>query len=68
MLESRIFAGATQKLPSSEKLNISTWSYGMEGHAKKCVERYCALVTKQLNNFTKYQLHVLMTINSKKKN
>ena len=22
---------------------ISSWSYDMEGHAKKCVERYCEL-------------------------
>ena len=28
-------------LPSSETPKISTWSYDMEGHAKKCVERYC---------------------------
>ena len=26
MFESRMFAGATEKLPSSEKLNISSWS------------------------------------------
>ena len=25
--------------------NISTWSYDMEGHAKKCVERYCELAS-----------------------
>ena len=39
----------------------------MEGHAKKCAERYCEL-PKLLNNFTKYQLHALMNINSKQKN
>ena len=45
MFESRISAGAKEKLPSSEKLgaNISSWSYDLEGHAKKCVERYCEL-------------------------
>ena len=37
MLESRISAGATKKLPSSETPNISPWSYDMEGHDKKCV-------------------------------
>ena len=33
MLESRISAGATEKLPYSENLSISSWSYDMEGHA-----------------------------------
>ena len=40
MFESRISAGATEKLPCSENLSISSWPYDMEGHAKKCVERY----------------------------
>ena len=39
MFESRISALATEKLPSSNKLNISTWSYDMECRAKKCVDR-----------------------------
>ena len=53
MFESRITAGATEKLPSTGKLgaSISSWSYHMEGHAKKCVERYCGL--EQLNSFSK---------------
>ena len=57
MFESKISAGATEKLPYSEKLgaNISSWSYDMEGHAKKCVEEYCELANKQLNNYTKSQ-------------
>ena len=46
MFESRIYAGATEKLPCSENLRISSWSYDMEGHAKKCVERYCELANK----------------------
>ena len=53
MFESRISAGATEKLPCSENLSISSWSYDMEGHAKKCVERYCELAnqtTQQLYN------------------
>ena len=41
MFEPRISAGATEKLPCLDKLSISAWSYDMEGHAKKCVERYC---------------------------
>ena len=51
MFESRISAGAKEKLPTwaSGKLDaetISSWSYDMEGHAKKCVERYCELAHK----------------------
>ena len=58
MFESRISAGALEKLPVSEKsdANISSWSYDMEGHAKKCVERYCELVNK-----TTQQLHKVAT-------
>ena len=52
MCESRISAGATEKLPCSENLCISSWSYDMEGHAKKCVERY-----GELANRTTQQLH-----------
>ena len=46
MFESRISAGATEKLPCSENLRISSWSYDMEGHAKKCVEQYCESANK----------------------
>ena len=48
MFESRISAGAIEKLPCSGKLgaNISSLSCDMEGHAKKCVERYCELANK----------------------
>ena len=47
MFASRISAGA-KKLPITGKLgaNISSWSYDMEGHAKKYVERYCELANK----------------------
>ena len=41
MFESRISEGGTEKLPFAQNLRISSWSYHMEGHAKKCVERYC---------------------------
>ena len=64
MFESRIPAGANEKLPRSENIGISLWSYDMENHAKKCVERR----TKRLNNSTMYLLHALTTIISKKKN
>ena len=46
MFESRISEGATEKLQCSENLRISSWSYDMEGNAKKCVERYCELANK----------------------
>ena len=46
IFESRISAGTTEKLPCSENLRISSWSYDMESHAKKCVERYCELTNK----------------------
>ena len=40
MFESRISAGGLEKLPFPQNLRISSWSYDMAGHAKKCVERY----------------------------
>ena len=48
MFESTISAGAIEKQPCTGKpdANISSWSYDMEGHAKKCVERYCELANK----------------------
>ena len=51
MFESRIFAGAKEKLPTRasgepEAETKSSWSYGMEGHANKCVEKYCELAKK----------------------
>ena len=46
MCESRISSGATEKLPCWENLYISSWSNDTEGHAKKCVERYCKLANK----------------------
>ena len=46
MFESRISAGGAEKLPFSQNFRISSCSYDMEGHAKKCVERYCELANK----------------------
>ena len=46
MFESRISAGRVDKLPFTQNLRISSWSYDMAGHAKKCVERYCELANK----------------------
>ena len=57
MFESRISARRVEKLPCSENLSISSWSYNMEGHAKKCVERYCELANK-----TTQQLYKVSTL------
>ena len=52
MFESRISAGAMDKLqeakaPEKRETNtISSWSYDMEDHVKKCVETYCELAKK----------------------
>ena len=46
MFESRISAGGTEKLSPPQNLRISSWSYDKEGHAKKCVERYCESANK----------------------
>ena len=40
IFESLISAGRVEKLPFPQNLRISSWSYDMDGHAKKCVERY----------------------------
>ena len=56
MFESRISAGGTENLPYSENIRISSWSYDMEGHAEKCVERYC-----ELANRTTQQLYKVST-------
>ena len=48
MFESRISAGGVEKLPFPQNLRISSWSYDMAGHAKKCVERYCELANKTI--------------------
>ena len=47
---------ATEKLPRSGNMCISSWSYDMEGHAKKCAERYCKLA-----NRTTQQLYKVST-------
>ena len=45
-----------RKLLYSENLRISSWSYDVEGRAKKCVERYC-----ELANMTTQQLYKVST-------
>ena len=59
MFESRIFAGAMEKLPQTKATvkpdaeTISSWSYDMEGHAEKCVKKYCELANKTTQQFFK---------------
>ena len=57
MFESRVSAGGVEKLPFLQNLRISSWSYDIAGHAKKCVERYCELANK-----TTQQLHKVSTV------
>ena len=68
MFESRISAGAKQKLPCSGKpdADISSWSYDMEGHAKKCEERYCELANKTTQQLYKVATPCFDDMNSKK--
>ena len=42
LFDTRMAAGAVEELLYSEKsdASLSSWSCDMEGHAKKCVERY----------------------------
>ena len=53
MFESRISAGRLEKLPFPQNICISSWSYDMVGHAKKCVERYCELANKTTQQLCK---------------
>ena len=52
MFESRVSARVTEKYQNQKPRGkpdaetISSWSYDMEGHAKKCVERHCELANK----------------------
>ena len=46
MFESRISAGEPQSFHTLRIFVFATWSYDMEGHAKKCVERFCELANK----------------------
>ena len=69
MFESRISAGAVEKLPVSEKSDANifhgpmTWKV-MQRSAWKDIAKW---PTKQLNSYTKSPHHALTTTNSKKK-
>ena len=56
MFESRISTAGTERLSFPQNLRISSWSYDMEGHAKKCVERFCELANKSTQ-----QLYIVST-------
>ena len=59
MFESRISAGAMGQFPGTKATEkpdaeaISLWSYDMECHAKKCVERHFELANKTTEQFFK---------------
>ena len=58
LFEARISAGAKEKLPTRasgkpDTETISSWSSDMEGHAKKCAERYCELAHQTTQQFFK---------------
>ena len=40
------FPGENWKVTMLGKICISSWSYDMESHVKKCMERYCELTNK----------------------
>ena len=56
MFESRISAEGAERLPFPQNLRTYSWSYDMEGHAKKSVERY-----GELANRTTQQLYKIST-------
>ena len=63
MFESRISA---EKLPFFQNTRISSWSYDMAGHAKKCVERHCELANKTTQQL--YKMYNSSTSKKKKQN
>ena len=69
MFESRISAGATEKLPGWDKprAKTSAWPYDMEGHARKFVERYCDLANKKTEQLYKGFQSLFWTITKLKK-
>ena len=68
MFESRISAGATEKLPCSEIFEFLRGPTIWRVMPRNVWNDIVSWRTKRLNNSAKYQLHALMTIISKKKN
>ena len=54
-MSSRISAEAIEKFPGREKphAKMVAWSNDMEGHSRKCGERYCELANKKVEQFYK---------------
>ena len=55
VFEPKISAGAMEnyQFPRIRMRIYSSWSYNKEGHAKKCVERYCELANKTIQQLYK---------------
>ena len=70
MFESRVSVGETEKLPGWANPHAQTvaWSYDMEGHAQKCVERYCEQVNKKQSSFAKSQVLAWLITIARKRN
>ena len=67
MFESRISAGATEKLTYSENFRISSCLMTWKVMRRNVRSDIVSWRTRRLNNSTKYLLHALLTIISKKK-
>ena len=68
MFESRISAGGTEKLPFSQNIRISYGLMMWKVMPRNVWNDIVSWQTRRLNNSTKYLLHALITIISKKKN
>ena len=68
MFESRVSVTATKKITRMRKTHAKTvaWSYDMEGHAQKCVERYGELANKKTDQLCKVSSPCLGDFNFKK--
>ena len=68
VFESRYSVGATEKLSGWEKPHAQTvaWSYDVEGYAKKCVERYCELANRKIEQLFKVSTPCLDDLNLQK--
>ena len=51
--------GELRNYHSHQNFRMSSWSHDMEGHAKKCVERYCELANKTMQQLYKVSTHVV---------
>ena len=47
------FRGGSREIAFPQNLRISSWSFDIAGHAKKCVERYCELANKTTQQLCK---------------